>query len=245
MERALSQRLREHLRLVFFDLRSSGQSGGTLGEVTIDRLLEDVDGLRGALGLEKVALLGWSVLALFAIDFAKAYPQSVSHLILIGGPARMERDWQYWEMVASPERKAILAANNERLDQAALSAVPPGRAMPLRYAADAPRYFYDPTFDPLPLYEGDEWDVPFFHHMFDRFAERHAGIEPILGVEAPTFLAQGVWDFVAPPIEWHGVIGTYRDCTYRAFERSGHYPFVEEQDLFDTKLIEWLSRQTS
>jgi proline iminopeptidase len=117
--------------------------------------------------------------------------------------------------------------------------------MPLRYAADAPRYFHDPTFDPLPLYEGDEWDVPFAERLGAQLAARHPDTTPILDIATPTFLAQGVWDFVAPPIEWHDVIGTYRDCTYRAFERSGHYPFVEEQDLFDAKLIEWLSRQAT
>lgn len=34
---------------------------------------------------------------------------------------------------------------------------------------------------------------------------------------------------------------TFHDCTYRAFERSGHYPFYEEADLFDTALLEWLA----
>ena len=52
------------------------------------------------------------------------------------------------------------------------------------------------------------------------------------GCEATTFLAQGVWDFNAPPTRWAGVPDTFRDCTYVAFERSGHYPFYEENAAF-------------
>jgi pimeloyl-ACP methyl ester carboxylesterase len=30
--------------------------------------------------------------------------------------------------------------------------------------------------------------------------------------------------------------------SYNLFEKSGHFPMVEEQELFDKKLIEWIKR---
>ena len=72
-------------------------------------------------------------------------------------------------------------------------------------------------------------------------APRHPDAAAIAGITPPTFLAQGVWDFNAPPTRWAGVLKTFRDCTYVAFERSGHYPFYEEGELFDKALLEWLA----
>jgi hypothetical protein len=33
------------------------------------------------------------------------------------------------------------------------------------------------------------------------------------------------------------------DLTYNLFERSGHYPMLEEQATFDANLIEWLQER--
>jgi pimeloyl-ACP methyl ester carboxylesterase len=32
------------------------------------------------------------------------------------------------------------------------------------------------------------------------------------------------------------------DLSYNLFEKSGHFPMVEEQELFDQKLVEWIGR---
>ena len=76
--------------------------------------------------------------------------------------------------------------------------------------------------------------------LWAQLAPRHRDTAAIAGVRPPTFLAQGVWDFNVPPTRWAGVLPAFRDCTYRAFERSGHYPFYEEQELFDGALLDWL-----
>jgi len=33
------------------------------------------------------------------------------------------------------------------------------------------------------------------------------------------------------------------NLSYNLFTKSGHFPFLEEQELFDTKLIEWIHNQ--
>ena len=58
LERTLAARLRQHFQFIFFDFRSSGHSGGTPGDFTLDQLGHDIDQLRQALGFEKVALVG-------------------------------------------------------------------------------------------------------------------------------------------------------------------------------------------
>ena len=48
-------------------------------------------------------------------------------------------------------------------------------------------------------------------------------------------------DFNAPPTRWAAVPSTFHDFTYVAFERSGHYLFCVESELFDMALLEWLA----
>jgi proline iminopeptidase len=251
MERTFSARLRKKMQLIIFDFRGCGGSGGSLAGSDLDDLLADIDGLRAALGHERIGFLGWSMLSLVGMDFALSYPDSVSRLILIGALPRWPDADSYWETVASPERKARLAENLARLEDSGVEPLPPGapesdqhvrrQAMTLRYAAYGPRYWYDPTFDCAPLYAEDEWDVAQLDWLVEQLMPRHRDTGAIAGIRPPTFLAQGVWDFNCPPTPWAGVLHTFRDCTYRAFERSGHYPFYEESDLFDTALLEWLA----
>ena len=84
LERTFSARLREKVQLIIFDPRGCGRSGGSLADCDLDDLLADIDGLRAALGHERIGFLGWSILSLVGMDFALAFPDSVSRLILIG-----------------------------------------------------------------------------------------------------------------------------------------------------------------
>jgi len=61
-------------------------------------------------------------------------------------------------------------------------------------------------------------------------------------VRCPVLIASGVFDFAAVPIARHKFKDLFVNHTYRAFEKSGHYPHFEEQALFDARLLEWLKR---
>jgi len=251
LERTLSARLREQLQLIFFDFRGCGRSGGSLAESNLDDVLADVDRLRAALEHERIGFLGWSMYSLVGVDFALAYPDSVSRLILVGAVPCWPSSDSYWETVASPQRKARLTDNLARLEGSGVQPLPPGapesdqvvrrRAQTQRYAAFGPRYWYDASFDCAPLYADDEWDVAQLDWFVAQLMPRHRDVAAIAGVRPPTFLAQGVWDFNCPPTSWAETLPAFRDCTYVAFERSGHYPFYEESDIFDTALLDWLA----
>jgi len=61
-------------------------------------------------------------------------------------------------------------------------------------------------------------------------------------VVAPVFIAQGVFDFAAPPHAWAGELEKLPNATYRAFERSGHYPQLDEREPFGEAVAGWLGR---
>ena len=71
-------------RLIFIDERGSGKSG-KLEEAslyTVENMVEDVEAVRIALGLGKIALLGHSFGGVLAQAYALKYQENLSHLIL-------------------------------------------------------------------------------------------------------------------------------------------------------------------
>ena len=77
--------LEKSLRVVYYDQRGSGRSERPWsGEYSIARLVEDVEGLRRALGVPQVALLGHSFGGTLALEYAAKYPPRVSRMVLVG-----------------------------------------------------------------------------------------------------------------------------------------------------------------
>jgi proline iminopeptidase len=78
-------RLAERCRLVYYDQRGRGRSFavGAAIEVTMQSEVDDLDCVRCRLGLDTVALLGHSWGALVAMEYALAFPEQVSHLIVM------------------------------------------------------------------------------------------------------------------------------------------------------------------
>src|SRR5215472_14400065 len=72
-------------RVIYFDSCGRGKSDRAKepGEYTFSRDVEDVEGLRKALGLKQISVLGHSYGGLVAIAYALRFPQSVQKLILI------------------------------------------------------------------------------------------------------------------------------------------------------------------
>ena len=58
-----------------------------------------------------------------ALEYAKKYPENVSHVIMIGSPhlglnaANDQAANQYWQEFASSERKAVMEDNLRRLPE--------------------------------------------------------------------------------------------------------------------------------
>jgi pimeloyl-ACP methyl ester carboxylesterase len=60
-------------------------------------------------------------------------------------------------------------------------------------------------------------------------------------ISTPVFLALGRYDYVSPYILWDDRKSVLPNLSYNLFHKSAHFPMVEEQELFDKKLIEWIS----
>jgi proline iminopeptidase len=76
--------LRDVAQLVYVDHRGSGRSAeGDPARYTLDENIADVDALRDYLGLERIAVLGWSYGGMVAQGYAIRFPERLSQLVLM------------------------------------------------------------------------------------------------------------------------------------------------------------------
>lgn len=72
-------------KLIFYDQRLSGRSAGDLdsADISLDKFVEDIEGIRRAFELDKMNLMAHSWGALLAMKYAIRYPQHLESLLLV------------------------------------------------------------------------------------------------------------------------------------------------------------------
>jgi proline iminopeptidase len=243
--RILSQELRNHFKLVFVDLRHDDQSNSSLeiSKITLDTYLDDIDKVRRTLGLDKAAVFGHSIHSYIALEYARKYPKNTSHVVMTGftpySLAAGVAD-EFWESDASAERKMVLKQNWEKITEDELSRMPSKERVVKTYTAMAPKLFFDPTYDLSWIYEVVESNQDIARHLFNVIFKNYDIAKRPGRVEIPVFLAIGRYDYLCPYFLWDDRKDVLPNLSYNLFEKSGHFPMVEEQELFDKKLIEWI-----
>ena len=84
----LLRRLAGHFHLVRYDGRGTGLSDWSVGEISLETFLDDLETVVNSLALERFALLGMHSGAAVSIAYAVRHPQRVSKLVLFGGYAQ-------------------------------------------------------------------------------------------------------------------------------------------------------------
>lgn len=241
--RILSPQLRNYIRFVFMDLRHDARSSSSLeiAKITLDTYLDDVDKVRDFLGLDKAAVFGHSHHAFIAMEYARKYPAKISHIIITGCKPRAawgEGD-EFWEIDASDERKMIFNENRESIPGDKLNQMSPKERQVTTYIAMTPKLLFDPRGDLSSIVNAFDNDRAVFLHYQTSILKDYDIIKgpPI---STPVFLALGRYDYISPYLLWDDRKDVLPNLSYNLFEKSGHFPMVEEQELFDRKLIEWL-----
>lgn len=236
----MPSRLSDRLQLVFVDLRGSGRSTGEPTDLTFDVLAGDLEAVRADLGVERVIVLGHSVLGILAMEHGRRCPSSVSHVITVGTPpfadmARMSaRAASFFEEDASEERKQVLREN--------LAGLPANASMGQFMFAQTPMRFFDPRIDAVPLFAEASAKPELIAHLLGAMTSGWDVTAGASSLRAPVFLAHGRHDYVVPYVLWDGIPDRLPDATFRLFERSGHQPFFEEPEEFTSALLDWVSR---
>jgi len=237
----ISDNLKKHFQFVFIEQRHSTYYGEPkdYSKIALDTIVDDIDLLRTKLGFDKVYVLGHSIVGLIALEYARKYPETTKGVIMINTPPHFNMNYwkinnKYWNENASEERKKILLNNLNKLEMLNKDTISKVKLAYLSFKAYAPKYYYDSLYNDTPYFRTNEegWDH-FLSIMSEYDIERYR-------IETPVFLSLSKFDFMVPEIMWRDYINKLPTLTICNFEKSGHYPHIEEQELFDKQLLKWV-----
>jgi len=229
------------MKLVYVDLRGGGKSTGEAPDLTFEVLADDLEAIRADLGVDRIAVLGHSMLGILALEYGRRRSDSVSHVVTVGMPptgdmgAVAKASASLFERDASEERKAILREN--------LAALPPNATLAEMLAAQTPTRFYDPRFDARPLFGEPDRKPALRQHLMGTLLPAWRVEAGWQGPCPPIFRAHGRYDYTVPHVMWDGLADALPGATLRLFDRSGHQPFFEEPEAFAEALTEWMSSE--
>jgi pimeloyl-ACP methyl ester carboxylesterase len=83
-DRVFLSRMAQNYRVIIFDNRGAGDSGGAHLGLTIPDMTIDCCDLLRALGISKAHLLGYSMGAMIALDMVAKHPEMTGRIILLG-----------------------------------------------------------------------------------------------------------------------------------------------------------------
>lgn len=242
--RSFSQNLRKSLRLHFIDYR--GFAEGPKMELTFDALVDDLEHVRQALGLQKCIVVGHSAHGLLALEYAKKYPEHVSHVVIIGMPPHMRPDnvamaQRHWDESVWPERKAAFERNLKLMPDQKLNQLPRDQWFLQMNFRNVPKSWYDFNFDSRPLWQGIKPNTHVLDQMYLRFVREIDVSQGLEALNLPVMLVYGRFEYlVAPAHSWDPLRSNFKNLTMRIFEKSAHSPQYEEPELFNTELMTWL-----
>jgi proline iminopeptidase len=250
---------KSNIQLIYFDAFGRGKSDTAkdVKEYSLERDIEDIEGLRKALQLNKINLLGHSYGSLVAQGYAVKYGQNLSHLILANGfhsfimwqenddNSNHEIKTNYpeiWEELMKIREQG--AVSSDKKHQEIYGGVPYGFL-----------YAYNPArFEPNPAIRLKAYPNPFnsklYYQMVGKDGDFIVGSDignfdyrkDLKNLAMPVLIIAGRYDRVAVP--WMEV--KYKEYCPQAqfvmFEHSGHNPQVEEPEKEFPLIAEFLKK---
>jgi proline iminopeptidase len=237
-------------KVIYFDAFGRGKSDRAKDstEYTFNRDVEDLEGLRKTLGFNKWSVLGHSYGGMVAQAYALKYPGSIDKLILsntfYSGEMWQENDDnsnneirnQYPEVWSNLEKLRDEGFNSSAPEHQAAYSVPAG----LLYfydASNADKATNDTGFNPQVYYTLVGYDGDF---IIGGDVAKLDFRTKLKDLKMPTLIIEGRFDRVAVP----RFSVKYKEYAPQAkfviFEKSGHNPYIEENEKYFNLLESFL-----
>jgi proline iminopeptidase len=232
------------LELVYYDQRLSGRSDGVVdsASVRLATFVDDLEGIRAALGLERVHLVAHSWGGLIALSYALAHPERVHSLVLVGPNPPSAALWQAEQRAEAaaltPEDTAGAGALRasaafEAQEPAAVEAVLKHAFRSLFHdpeRAEALRFHIEPDYAERSRQFGYVLPDLTSYDLLDELA----------GLAVPTLLVYGA-DEPGRRIGGDALVDALPHATRVIIERAGHFPFIEEPEAFLAAVRDFLA----
>ncbi len=245
--RTFSENFKQHLKLYYIDHVGFAQAPAEPIENTrfdIPALIEDIETMRKALGLKKFIIIGHSGHGYLALEYAKKYPQHISHVIMIAtapslSPTLHTAANEYFEAMASDEQKAFLEQNLKKMPEE-MAAYPEKRFIIMLQRLGA-RSWYNYTFDSAPLWKDVVVNMQAIDHIWGTQFRDIDITQGLAHFNVPVLLVLGKYDFFYPdPAIWDAYKPKFKDLTIHIIDHCGHTPQLEAPEQLDKIVLEWL-----
>ena len=228
-------RLSGFLRLVYYDHRGSGRSGGAPADpFTVEDLADDADALAAHLGADRVLVLGHHHGSMVAQELALRHPERVAGLLLVApSPGELGKQEDLADTLDAPPPPPEVEV---------LQRVPPATDDEWAATMRALSRFFFRRLDLA------EQAAPFERATFNAEATVQAmlvlnwwsSVDRLAELTAPTLLLAGRHDVFCPPFQAERIAKWAPAARLVVLEDSGHLPWVEEPDAFVAAVRAWL-----
>ncbi|GAA4711202.1 alpha/beta fold hydrolase [Phytohabitans rumicis] len=240
--------LSDHRTLILLDNRGTGASRAPRDPTTyqVDRLVEDVEALRGHLGLDRIDLFGHSASGGICLLYAAEHPHRLDRLVLIDPSLRVvgiQSDLGVDEVLARREHEPWYAD--------AVAA--------LRAEATSPQDLERYRWLSAPLLYG-RWDAAaqaqaaaepaqFAQPATDGF---YTGFEPdptlpkrLAALTVPVLLVVGEYDIWPTSAAVRDLAALLHNADLAVLPRAGHFPWVDDPATFAATVEAFLARRAA
>jgi proline iminopeptidase len=239
MQNDLWQRVAAHRLVILYDQRGTGASKPMQPNApqTMEAQVADLDALRKALALDRVAVLGDSYGGMIAMAYAAAHPEHVARLILSDSAAPSWKGMVHLLPQVFPDREEQGEAEAKKLAADPEAVARAGLVNHMR------QMFYSPDMrDAYLAHMGDLGFEPAVGSAVQQATENLDLSAKLGGFHFPTLVITGRYDMnVAPLTAWrmaHAIPG----AQLVFFEKSGHLPAYEEPEKYRKVLDDFLKR---
>jgi proline iminopeptidase len=223
------------LRLVFYDHRGHGRSEWVpVEQCTQDQLVADIEGVRQALGLGRVHVLGISWGGFLALMYAARHPASLRSLTVVGAAA--SRDFmQRAEANARREATAEQWAAYQALWDGSLT---DDASFHRAFDTIRPLYFFDKRLAAASLLARADTRhrLAVRRFVIEHEYARYDCRAEMPRIACPTLVAVGRHDWICPVDQAEEIHRLVTASSLAVFEHSGHSPHIEERAAFTERL---------
>jgi proline iminopeptidase len=236
--------LSNSFQCILLDQRGTGKSIVPIYDtnfINISGTLEDIEFLRKKLGYEEWIVLGHSYGGLLASKYASEYPGSISKIILVGTAGLNTSLWDYfrdnlWSRLLPSDKElaeywsdSIIVANDFK------------RAKFEYQKAFFPSYFYNRK-NSLLLTEKlkpEDWNIDVWWFIWDDMDNIDLS-EISRSYNEPVLVLHGRQDPIGELIPYV-VSQTYPNSKLVFIEQAGHFPWLEQPEVFTEAIISFLN----
>ncbi len=229
--------LADLFRVIVFDARGCGLSEG-VPPYSHAQWAADVDGLREWAGAEQIVVAGGSYGGFIAMEYAIAYPQRVRAMVLRDTAADASNFALAYDNARNQDRVEI---DWDNFDRYWSGRIHDDEDLKARWAEIIPLYDFD--YDPVKSAAAVE--AGSYRHESHNWCFQHNmpvyDLKPQLpDVSCPTLVTVGRTDWVTPVSAAQTIADLVPAAQLVVFEKSGHSPQIEEYELFQQVLRDFL-----